>query len=79
MAGSAGEVMAVFHYRVIPPLLKPRENGKKGRCNILKAFVLVPPLPPLSPSLPYSDGAGEGQDSAQVHVDDEPRVEAGYF
>lgn len=25
------------------------------------------------------DGAGEGKDPAQVHVDDEPRVAACYF
>lgn len=29
------------------------------------------------PSFP--DGAGEGEDSAQVHADDEPRVAAGCF
>lgn len=32
-----------------------------------------------SVSFPFPDGAGEGQDSAEVHADDEPRVSAGYF
>lgn len=27
----------------------------------------------------FPDGAGKGQNSAQVHVNDEPRVTAGYF
>lgn len=41
-------------------------------CIILQTIFLI--FVPV-----YPDGAGEGQNSAQVHVDDEPRVAASYF
>lgn len=64
MASNAGEVIAVATLAIL--IIAKETKVVYNSWN----FFLIPV---------YLDGAGEGQDSAQVNVDDEPRVAAGYF